>query len=265
MKKDDYKQCSWLQAQFDAGNSMPTIAKQCGVSPQTIAYWRVKLGANYTPKPARRYGVNHTYFATIDSEIKAYALGLWAADGTIVRTGWEARLKLNRRDGAILRMLADDMQFTGPLRTANDGTVTLAVCSTEFIACLAKYGIVPCKTFTVPFTRLPAVWQHHYIRGVLDGDGSVGEQVRLVTGSKPFADQFDQWYSETYGRKLYRREETNKVRFVFNRRDADFVHAVYANATIGIRRKLDAYDTHWGGYHYEGLRPSRGPYRKRKS
>jgi hypothetical protein len=181
----------------------------------------------------------------------------------VLRTRWETRLKLHKRDVAVLHTLAAAMQFTGELRMDGDYR-TLALCSTQLVEDLRKYGIVPCKTFTVPFITLPGELQLHYLRGVFDGDGSVGKQLRIVTGSTPFVNGLLRWYLNTYGSQPYTIYESNKTRVIFNRRDAQFVHALYGNATIGMPRKAQLYMQHWACYTYDGLRPKRGPYKKHK-
>jgi intein-encoded DNA endonuclease-like protein len=43
---------------------------------------------------------------------------------------------------------------------------------------LAKYYVVPCKTFTVKFPNIPRDLERHYIRGLFDADGCISKQLR---------------------------------------------------------------------------------------
>ena len=268
IKDKKYKHKVWLEAQVAAGLKTHEIAQMCGVKKATIAKWAstLKVPMVHWSARTRKYDMDHTFFNVIDTEPKAYALGLWAADGTVLRTGWEARLKLHQRDSDILRALQDDIEFTGPLRV--DGVSRcLALCSVDIVHGLAAHGVHPNKTTTLQFPAFITDRRLllHYLRGMFDGDGSIGKQVRLVTGSKPFVTGFQAWYTATYGKPVYTLQEDNIYRVVCNRRDAEFIHDMYTGATVYMSRKYASYLRHWRGYTYTGPRPKRKPYKDRKS
>lgn len=272
-KDQPYKHADWLSARVAEGLKAHEIAELCSVAKCTIFKWgkRLKVPMLHWHPRTRKYDMNHHFFDTIDTEMKAYTLGLWAADGTVLSTGWEARIGLHHRDAAILETIKQGIQYTGELHPQKDGRVMLNLCSIDIVAGLAKQGILPCKTHTLPFLQFPDELMFHYLRGLFDGDGSVGNtDVRFVSGSQPFISGFLQWYETRYGMQVWNNCEVapdtgaKKWRLVFNRRDVKFVKELYADATVYIQRKYDNYLKWWSEYVYRGTRPPRGPYRKRK-
>ena len=270
-KDQPYKHAAWLRAQAAAGLKLYEIAKLCGVRPSTIAKWACMLRVPMVHWSARtrRYQFDQHYLDVIDTDSKAYMLGLLAADGCVARTGWEVRLKLRCRDVRVLHTLKKRIGFTGPLRRSGADSC-LALCSIDLVAALRAYGIHPCKSLTIIWPKLQDDLVPAFMRGVFDGDGSVlCKQVRLVSGSRLFVVGFSRWYRRVYKRALYIREERDGVhpkwRVVLNRRDASFIQAMYKNATVYIPRKYAAYRMYWSNYVYRGLRPKRGPYKTRKS
>ena len=79
----------------------------------------------------------------------------------------------------------------------------------------------------------------------MDGDGSMGRQARLVTGSRLFYSQFVEWFNNTYDRDVWHRQEDNRFRLVFNQWHADFIHSLYRDARIYSDRKKDLYTLNW--------------------
>jgi hypothetical protein len=101
----------------------------------------------------------------------------------------------------------------------------------------------------MPWPEIPEEYRLAYIRGIMEGDGSIGRQCRFVCGSFQFVSGFADWYRGRYGKDFYMKVENTGVnpkwRVVFNRRDAQFVHDIYAGATVYMRRKYDRYLKFW--------------------
>lgn len=125
----------------------------------------------------RKYIVDDEFFKTPSSDM-AYILGLLAADGNIAKKENGIFIELHQQDEEILIRIKEQIKSTRKLdyRINNNGTpcVKLKVWSAEWKQDLAKYGIVPNKTFILqPPTLLPKKYRIDYIRGFFDGDGSV--------------------------------------------------------------------------------------------
>ncbi len=129
----------------------------------------------YPNRPRRRkYYFNERYFENIDTEAKAYFLGLMVADGT-VRPDGTVSIGLQGSDIYILEKLKEEVEFTGNLRMtvmkSGKDFGTLFLCSPIMAKDLAKYGCIPKKSHFTYFPDIPDNLQHHFIRGVFDGDG----------------------------------------------------------------------------------------------
>ena len=126
--------------------------------------------------------LNETYFDNIDSEEKAYFIGLLIADGNIYRSSDGS----NRQDSISLTLLKEDKYVIEILKSRlkvnttlvddnrrSKKAVTLAIRSNKLSEALAKYGVVPNKTFKTFLPKINSIYMKDLIRGILDGDGSI--------------------------------------------------------------------------------------------
>jgi len=149
-----------------------TILKDNGIKIRTQQESAVLSNKNRAKK------INHDYFKTESSNM-AYILGLLASDGTVRKNINEVKLTLNENDSEILEKIKIELQFEGKIRHYEDSkgfkNATIAFTSAEIKKDLAKYGVIPQKTFTFVFpTILKKQYWIDFIRGYFDGDGSVG-------------------------------------------------------------------------------------------
>ena len=126
--------------------------------------------------------LNEHYFDCIDSEDKAYFLGLLLADGSVEWSNnrqSSLRLELVETDKYILDLLSKHLNIGANMRYEKregrkNGTFTLFVRSNILCDALAKYGVVPNKTNTLKaLPDIPSKYLPDMIRGLIDGDGSI--------------------------------------------------------------------------------------------
>lgn len=135
---------------------------------------------------------NIHYFENIDTEEKAYFVGLLSADGTItddVENGtYSIKLVLQSQDKHILEKLKDEVQTEAQVKDSystsklpQGGTCTswsssLLLCSKEMVRDIERYGVVPAKSLIleVKYDLIPKELWIHVIRGLIDGDGTFG-------------------------------------------------------------------------------------------
>lgn len=126
------------------------------------------------------------FFDVIDTDDKAYALGLICADGSIAKNGRRIRINLQARDREVLDRLlvVAGGGHVGVVRRAgavNTGrgysseaqeTIGLRWDSHDMCAALLRYGVCPGKSRALPeITAPPAKHMRAFVRGLVDGDG----------------------------------------------------------------------------------------------
>lgn len=149
---------------------------------------------------------NKDFFKKIDSELKAYILGYIVADGSIIieHRATKPNNPIRRvqfqpsvEDLQVVTLIRDVIAPTNKLtivkskRENRKDTVKLRLACTEIVNDLINlYNIKPRKTYDTEF-RFPSMedkLKRHFIRGFIDGDGSIGTRhFSMICNSKLFA------------------------------------------------------------------------------
>jgi hypothetical protein len=120
----------------------------------------------------KKYEIDDHYFTIIDSEDKAYFLGLMFADGYNNEIKGEAKITLQTGDTEILNIFREKLKTDKPLRLDRKYH-KLALENKQISKDLAKHGCVQAKTFKLKFPKLRENLVRHFIRGYFDGDGCI--------------------------------------------------------------------------------------------
>ena len=125
----------------------------------------------------RQFNLNDNYFSS-ENERMAYLLGFLASDGTIDKKNNRIKIGLSSVDKDFLIMIKKELGYEGDIldyQTSNGFNVSeLTFTSQQIKKDLAKYNIIPNKTFTYTFPEsLNKKYWIDFIRGYFDGDGSV--------------------------------------------------------------------------------------------
>jgi hypothetical protein len=138
---------------------------------------------------SRKYAINETFFDELNAD-SAYVLGYIWTDGCIKEFGrgsWGILLECSLKDREILDGIKKVMNSEAPVRTRRRKVPSgkeiemskLCLYSNRLCKALMKYGIIPRKSKADPLpVGIPDELVFHFIRGVLDGDGSVGKDTR---------------------------------------------------------------------------------------
>lgn len=227
-------------------------------------YYRTLLN-HIVKHPEKKIGwkgkkdINSNYFNVIDTEHKAYWLGFLTADGYLSNKG-TVELSLAEKDGHHVALLKQDLesdhkinekrvQLNGKIFKQHRISFTDQIIASD----LRRYGFTAHKTFDayIPFDYIPKDLLRHYIRGLFDGDGSVGcYQGRLCvlvacTASRQMGNDlisclFDNDISSTYSidkrsRNVYS-INVNKTREIQR-----LFRWMYSDATIYLERKYNIF------------------------
>lgn len=124
--------------------------------------------------------MNEDYFENIDTQNKAYFLGLIMADGNVFK---EDNNKSNRQssisitlqdsDNYILSKFKEEIFVNTSVASDGRGASTISVRSNKMADDLLKYNIMERKSFSTSLPNIDDNLMKHLIRGILDGDGSV--------------------------------------------------------------------------------------------
>lgn len=153
------------------------------------------------------------YFRNIDSEVKAYILGYIVADGSIEESARKDRpSKLVRlrfgcvsEDDEIIRLIQREIAPNNSLRFYQPSgnrkqTTILQICDKELINDLSTlYNVQPRKTYDADFEfpNIPKQFERDFIRGFIDGDGSIGDRhFSMICNSPKFAEQIKDKFIE---------------------------------------------------------------------
>lgn len=171
------------------GYNYPKIASLFNIDKSTVCkiLKRNNVKLRSRSESQTKYKVNHNFFENIDSESKAYFLGLLMADGCNTRNGF--RIMLQKKDEKIIKKLKKELGFTGKLfyqkfrsgkKYYGDG-VMLNIYSQKISDDLSKFGVVPRKSHISDFPKgISKELEHHFIRGVFDGDGHISKYFSIV-------------------------------------------------------------------------------------
>jgi len=121
--------------------------------------------------------INETFFKSWSPEM-AYVLGLYAADGCLSDSRGANIISLSSVDFEHLQKIRILLASTHPIRRqSNNKTSSIFLFSfahEEMFQDLLNLGLTPRKSLTLSFPKVPSQFLRHFIRGVFDGDGSVG-------------------------------------------------------------------------------------------
>jgi hypothetical protein len=152
----------------------------------------------------KKYSLDETFFDVINTEEKAYYLGLLYADGYNNTKTYGVALTLQAEDVDILKRFLVCLKTDRPLRYVRreEGSTfkdiyTLYIGNKYFSLKLAEQGCGKAKSLVLKFpdeSILPRELYPHFIRGYFDGDGGVRTQVaksKDVNGSFSFIGSVD--------------------------------------------------------------------------
>lgn len=129
----------------------------------------------------------HHYFSTIDTEFKAYILGWIYADGCLLSSNGCRQplfcISVQEEDGKeFLPYLASEITGRKPSRRYAPAQIKrnekpqmrVSISSLQIYNDLCSIGLQPGKTYNgMTFPKLNKSLEHHFIRGFIDGDGSI--------------------------------------------------------------------------------------------
>ena len=194
------------------------------------------------------------FFEVIDTEEKAYILGLLMADGCVRKKSGSYYLSLGLIDLDIIKKIQTILNSNSKISTTEpneknnriNNLYTFHIFSNTFCRHLLKYGIIPNKTYnTNHLTDLvPDNLMRHYLRGLFDGDGSIGcyntrYYITLTSYHPSFLSDVSQRVHDLTGIKKRNVSTTSTTpRIVYTDSNAlKLIKFLYQDNSISIQRK----------------------------
>ncbi len=258
-----------FKKRYLSGVSFEELSKDLHCSKSTI-YRLVKFlnlsRARSKSQREAKYNIDHNYFEKIDTEDKAYFLGLLYADGSVAKKTNSIKLSLKESDKHILDLFnkflknESPIRFTKKTKETYSNMYSLMISSQKIKENLIDKGCVPLKTFLLRWpcnTILPEYLVRHFVRGYFDGDGCFSYRKHQGKYLKPafnivstvdFCNGLINLFKrETncncYMQKRYKNRNTNtrQLEISGSKQIISVMDWLYAGATIFIQRKRDKY------------------------
>lgn len=173
---------------YDSGVSASEIGERFAMSNTSILkiiklYSKINTSRSVRVRKFKKIDVN--YFDNVDTEEKAYFLGLLYADGcnsiTPQRYRYNISIALQEEDKEILEKFKDRVTPESKIRQINPKRVgrkilyQLDINNKYMSEKLCSLGLVPRKSLILKFPQWLVNYelQRHFIRGYYDGDGSI--------------------------------------------------------------------------------------------
>jgi len=219
----------------------------------------------------RNFELNESFFDDIDSEEKAYTLGLIYSDGCNDNANNRFIISLNEKDREILEVLNKFFFADKPLLyrkkyvykygekiITSNPQYKLQVCSKRMSNRLIELGVMPNKSQLIRFP----LWMNtyitrHFIRGYFDGDGClscykndkkriINKYRILILSNRIFCEEMALFIEGAIGLnpivRTRKDQNISSLEVNGNNNVNKFCDFIYRDANIFIRRKHDIYE-----------------------
>ena len=229
------------------------MAEFYGVHENTVFKWCKKFGiVNRNGKRHRKYELNEDFFQTIDTPEKAYILGFFIADGSV--SDRSICIGLHPQDKTHLVEIAYWMGSTAPIYDQKQSAesyvpdsyiVRINFSSLKIVDDLRALGVTNNKSLTVQYPTISSHLERHLIRGIWDGDGTIGPKRFECAGNRFILRGIQKAVKTHTGHVLTHVKWYGHHRLMGYRRDKPVIHWLYEKATIRLHRKYISFLSYW--------------------
>lgn len=247
---------------YQSGFCIDAIKDCYGVSRTTIRrileQYGIKNRENINKQ--HRYTFNENYFDAVDTNNKAYILGLLFADGCNTSNGNNVFIELQASDVGILERIRDELESNCILRLHQlskknpnwSDTYMLNFTSAHFSKRLEELGMVPQKSLVLKFPDwinpdlIPS-----FLRGYFDGDGHIEwkhnkAKFLTIASTNEFCEYVQNYLSSLniWSRIHYtaNREVSTRILQISTKDNiVKFLDLIYKDAELYLHRKYNQY------------------------
>lgn len=218
--------------------------------------------------------IRHNIFSNIETELQAYLLGFYAADGSINEKRKTFRIHLQKQDSELVYLYKDIISPDARTFTVEEHKTTgrngkeiiahesfgVDITSSKLCTDLVNLGIGYNKSYCD--LHIPNIHEsliRHFIRGYFDGDGSIvvwlvrekgkSDRVRgkfdICAKSASILNEFIKFFAK-YSIKLnlnYLKRDDMFIVTTSNKKEVEKIyHLLYDNANFYLSRKFNKFD-----------------------
>lgn len=236
-----------LEIQFGISNTVVTrILKENGVNIRDNSHKK------------RTYSFDESYFDNIDTENKAYILGLLYSDGCNNTAANTVFIELQDRDRQILEDIRKEMSSNHPIHYNNlnsknknwHDTYRFSITNQHISKRLSELGVVRNKSLILNFPD----WLNEelipsFLRGYFDGDGHIEwNKTKFLTlvGTDKFCKSTQNYLNgKNIKSSIYNSASDNNITKLLSISGKDnifnFLNLIYDNSVLHIERKYNLY------------------------
>ena len=209
------------------------------------------------PRGQQQIIEHEDFFEVINTEEKAYYLGLFVTDGCVLnppkngkKQSTRCGMELQEEDSYILEYFLKLVGSDKELSSAGPNTKYFVLYSNKMGEDLARHGVIPKKCHVIDFpTTIPDHLMHHFVRGLLDGDGFAA-----ISNANKFSFGFcgninvvtavrDLLVSKlSLNKNAITKSNCYKVAFSAKKDVLAFYDYIYKDATVYLKRKKAKFD-----------------------
>jgi hypothetical protein len=241
-----YSQLTSLQKQeiidaFSSGMECRYISTALNFSGRAVP--RVLAEAGINTKRRNRYVLNENYFDVIDSQVKAYLLGLLAADGCVTTKDY---VTFESIDQELTHLLKQELEYSGSTRVIKPQNYAphyrINFSSRQLATALRKLGVVAGRGSSGIYYFPDSNYLAAYVLGYFDGDGCAyvnpnrsGGSICIV-GSYEFTSEL----AKLLGMGAVKEHQSKSVYYwtIYSRDNINkFYQLIYQYPGLGLQRK----------------------------
>lgn len=218
--------------------------------------------------------IRHTFFTNIQTELQAYLLGFYAADGSIDEKRKTLRIHLQKQDSELVYLYKDVISpdartylvkehqtkgRNGKIITAHE-SFGVDITSSELCSSLVDLGVGYNKSkceLNIP--DIPYNLIRHFIRGYFDGDGCITGWLAIEKGksdrfrysfdicgkTKTLLNEFIDFFLD-HNIKLnlnyLKRDDMYRIKTSSKKEVEKIFHLLYDNSNFYLKRKYDKFN-----------------------
>lgn len=230
-------QYTYIKQLYISGMTTVEIAEIFNTTDNTISKILKKQGVNIRKAARRSIVAYHDYFENINTNAKAYYLGWFITDGSVI----VSKSRPNRTPVIAIELIKTDKYIIDKFAqqigcseehvriTSTRNHTYFRFASSKMAQDLSRYGVIPNKTMQQYLPKLEEKYMPHLIRGIFDGNGTItlnkqNYQHLGFYGSKELCEQIMMYLHNAIGTNIHKVSKSTCYHVWFSDKEADKIY-----------------------------------------